>query len=355
MENLPIAGGVSMGAPKDWDPAKSGECLSISVLVEPDGVTTAWRLDAEELAALGRDGCLFLKLRQPFVPVIQIWTQEGTELVGDLNSRTQADISMRAALLHIAVELDRRAPDSVGRSRLEPQHTAELLETIMRRVSALGYEVKVPGDWYGLEAPAKVVELPVLSLSDVTRIKGIRGDRVEFGEQDADGKAPAYAYDPGSERGDMTGVANLDLSEQALLRGELAKELGFHPAPAIKAIAAAMYLRPDSPMQIPWDKLSPETKDAWYARARRGLNAYLAAYLDGAAPSPKRLAQAAREAAMREYVERYEIVGDGSYHYTPTDSDRVMILDAMVGFEAEEAALVRKAMREDITGMVDPG
>ncbi len=338
MENLPIAGGVSMGAPRDWDPAKSGECLSISVLVEPDGVTTAWSLDAEELAALGRGGCLFLKLRQPFVPVMQIWAQEGTELVGDLNSRTQADISMRAALLHIAVELDRRAPDSVGRSRLEPQHTAELLETIMRRVSALGFEVKVPADWYGLEAPAKVVELPVLSLSDVTRIKGA-----------------TVGYDPGSERGDMTGVANLDLSEQALLRGELAKELGFHPAPAIKAIAAAMYLRPDSPMQIPWDKLSPETKDAWYARARRGLNAYLAAYLDGAAPSPKRLAQAAREAAMREYVERYEIVGDGSYHYTPTDSERVMILDAMVGFEAEEADLVRKAMREDITGMVDPG
>lgn len=202
MDNVPIQGGRLVGAPRDWKAELQGECLSIHVLTtypvdkpSPDRDpaewpthTTAWRWTAEEREAMDAGGAAFFSVRAPFVPVMQAWIQHPSgEGVGDVGSFVQREAATRAAILSIAIEMDRRAPDSLGRSRIEPMETVNLLEFIMGHVQLQPYRTySIPPSAVVSMEDSKGVMVPVRTLDDIVRDANRRKPATKGEEAPAD-------------------------------------------------------------------------------------------------------------------------------------------------------------------------
>ena len=163
MHNVPIEGGRDVGPPPGWDPALSGECLTIHVLTTLEGGSpyqaTAWQPDDAELRAMSEGGHLFVAINGRDVPVQRIWVQAGDgTLVGDLQGRREDDwpatnaAGRRKALLAIADSLAAR----LGSDQVDLQRVTT--EGVISRIAALVDQVQPP-----------VLRLPVLTLDDVVR------------------------------------------------------------------------------------------------------------------------------------------------------------------------------------------
>lgn len=163
MRNVPIEGGRDVGPPPGWDPALSGECLTIHVLTTLEGGSpyqaTAWQLDERELAALQAGGHLFFAVNGRAVPVQRLWVQEadGT-LAGDLQGRREPDLPVmnaagrRKALVAIADQLAGKLGTNTGNL------AAVTTDGVIRQLAAMVDEVQPP-----------VLRLPLLTLDDVVR------------------------------------------------------------------------------------------------------------------------------------------------------------------------------------------
>lgn len=51
-----------LGAPANWDESQCGECMPLPVLAEPDGLTSLWMPDSDELKILNEGGAVAIKV-----------------------------------------------------------------------------------------------------------------------------------------------------------------------------------------------------------------------------------------------------------------------------------------------------
>lgn len=78
MKCVPFEGQTSvLGAPKDWDEQKHGECAGLPVKWEDgQGFVSTWEFTADEIAALYQGGKIKLRVCSATHPPVALWVEK---------------------------------------------------------------------------------------------------------------------------------------------------------------------------------------------------------------------------------------------------------------------------------------
>ena len=197
-KNIPIEGGVPIGAPLNWNPDKHGPCGTLNVLIRPpeaaaDGLpwmTSAYRLTPAEQACMAHGGVLFLSIVGQAHPVISMWTQDilggvvgdGIE-IGDEPAITAAgaedagknkilEIGFAAMMQELDLQAEQRAnspeigdADPAGQVWLKG--TFAMRDALAVALEAIGGHLQAERLLNGTGEGGNIVDLPVMTLEAV--------------------------------------------------------------------------------------------------------------------------------------------------------------------------------------------
>lgn len=188
-KNIPIEGGLPIGAPQGWDAEKHGPCgtLNVQTVQEPGEyprMITAYRLtDAEQRAIFG-GGQLFLSILGTKHPVISMWIQDGEgQPVGDGLQVGDGDAIAKAAqtsdtpLVEIGfaamfAELEAQAEQRSNSPDIgDPDEAGQIwMKGIFAMKDAFAVGLEAVGQHLaagGKAAEPETLELPVMTLESV--------------------------------------------------------------------------------------------------------------------------------------------------------------------------------------------